>query len=154
LKDDYDICLIAPVNTIDKDILMEIESKGLKFVETQSIDDLIKYVKECSVFVGNDSGPLHIASLLGKPTFTIYGPTNPDFHVPVGDHHTYCKVEIKCSPVKDEKLCFTDGGIKGCPSFECMNQLSFDNVFNSLSSFLSRIDKQKKSESIISQVYQ
>ena len=31
-------------------------------------------MKKCSVFIGNDSGPVQIASLLGKPTFTIYSP--------------------------------------------------------------------------------
>jgi heptosyltransferase-2 len=79
--------------------------------------------------ISNDSGPLYIASLMGKPTFTIYGPTNPLFHLPLGSKHNYIRHLISCSPAETEKYCFTNAGRDGCPSFECMNQLKVDEVY-------------------------
>ena len=78
---------------------------------------------------------------MGKPVFTIYGPTNPSYHQPKSGLSGYIKKEIVCSPKVNEKLCFTDGGRKGCPSFECMKQLSIEEVFFALTDFMNNIKK-------------
>jgi heptosyltransferase-2 len=36
-------------------------------------------IRRCSVLVTNDSAPQHLASAVGTPTITIYGPTVPEF---------------------------------------------------------------------------
>jgi ADP-heptose:LPS heptosyltransferase len=44
-------------------------------------------LSRCALLVGNDSGPKHLASALGVPTVTVYGPTNPaTWHPPAGPH--------------------------------------------------------------------
>jgi len=44
-------------------------------------------LSRCALFVGNDSGPKHVAAALGVPTVTIYGPTHPTtWHPPEGPH--------------------------------------------------------------------
>jgi ADP-heptose:LPS heptosyltransferase len=87
---------------------------------------------------------LQIAALLGKATFTIYGPTNPEFHLPFGKYHAYVQKNISCSPKKNEKFCFTDAGRDGCPSFECMNLLSVEEVIPRVMDFISRLNIKKK----------
>ncbi|MHA1989070.1 MAG: glycosyltransferase family 9 protein, partial [Promethearchaeota archaeon] len=139
LNKDYDIALITFLNSISEDIQVEIERKKITLIETRSVNNLINCIKDSAVLIGNDSGPVQIASLLGKPTFSIYGPTNPEFHIPLGDYHKYCNSELKCMPSEGEKLCFTNGGRYGCPSFECMNQLSVNVVLNNVQEFLSRV---------------
>ena len=37
-------------------------------------------------FVGNDSGPAHLAAAVGAPTLAIFGPTRPGHFAPVGPH--------------------------------------------------------------------
>ena len=107
------------------------------FKETKNIDDLISIIAGSSIFISNDSGPLQIAALLGKPTFTIYGPTNPEYHLPFGNHHRFIQKIIECSPPKGEKFCFTNAGRDGCPSFECMNLLSVEEVLPQVMDFIS-----------------
>jgi ADP-heptose:LPS heptosyltransferase len=34
-------------------------------------------------FIGNDSGPGHLAAFLGIPTFTLFGPQVPEWFVPL-----------------------------------------------------------------------
>jgi ADP-heptose:LPS heptosyltransferase len=44
-------------------------------------------LKRCSLWIGNDSGPKHVAVALGVPTVTMFGPTNPrTWHPPEGPH--------------------------------------------------------------------
>lgn len=38
-----------------------------------NLDDLVSTLAAADRFIGNDSGPGHLAALLGVPTFTIFG---------------------------------------------------------------------------------
>jgi heptosyltransferase-2 len=139
LKEDYEVALTMQSKTVTKDIVDEVMNNRISLLQMDSIDALIHCIQDSVVLIGNDSGPIQIASLLGKPTFSIYGPTNPEFHIPYGKFHEFCKSELKFVPGKEEKLCFTYGGRYGCPSFECMHQLSVDDVSNHVREFLNRV---------------
>ncbi len=39
--------------------------------------DLLAEVAAAGQFVGNDSGPAHLAGILGVPTLSLFGPTDP-----------------------------------------------------------------------------
>lgn len=47
-----------------------------------SMDELIDTIAGGTAFLGNDSGPGHIAALCGVPTFTIFGPQIPELFAP------------------------------------------------------------------------
>ena len=111
---------------------------------TEDIQALIFEIKNSSVLVSNDTGPIYIAALLGHPTFTIYGPTGPLFHKFNGENHRYIRKELKCSPKLSEKLCFTFGGRQGCPSNECMQLLSSEEVYDHLTEFLRYLNISHK----------
>ncbi|HEY7727396.1 MAG TPA: glycosyltransferase family 9 protein [Candidatus Eisenbacteria bacterium] len=50
-----------------------------------------------SLFVGNDSGPKHVAVALGVPTVTVFGPTHPDtWHPPAGPHRVVEAAGLAC----------------------------------------------------------
>jgi ADP-heptose:LPS heptosyltransferase len=44
---------------------------------------LLSLLDSADRFIGNDSGPGHLAALLGVPTFTIFGPQLPELFAPV-----------------------------------------------------------------------
>jgi ADP-heptose:LPS heptosyltransferase len=46
--------------------------------------ELLDCLKDASVFVGNDSGPGHLAAIVGTPTVSIFGPTDPTRWGPLG----------------------------------------------------------------------
>lgn len=48
-------------------------------------NELTRLLAGASVLLGNDSGPSHLAALLGTPTITLFGPTDPRVWRPVGD---------------------------------------------------------------------
>ena len=47
----------------------------------------------CALWIGNDSGPKHVAVALGVPTVTMFGPTNPTTWQPPDGPHTVIEVE-------------------------------------------------------------
>ena len=48
----------------------------------KSMEDLVDAIAGAVAFLGNDSGPGHIAALCGVPTFTIFGPQIPELFAP------------------------------------------------------------------------
>ncbi len=63
-----------------------------------TVSELIQLTERAGAFVGNDSGPGHIAAVCGVPTFTIFGPQLPEWWVPFHPHAEY--VEGKACPFK------------------------------------------------------
>lgn len=143
LNSKYTVELIFPAGTIEKDVAEYLDKTGIKYSITHSIESLIETIKRHSIFIGNDSGPLYIAALLGLPTFTIYGPTNVFHSKPFGDYHWTINKNLKCSPKSGEQYCFTFAGRIGCPAYECMNQLKVSEVeekFNDFMIYLNEIN--------------
>ena len=48
-----------------------------------TVTELIAQVDGAGAFVGNDSGPGHLAAFCGVPTFTIFGPQLPEWFAPL-----------------------------------------------------------------------
>jgi len=135
LNNKYEVCIVSPPNFTDDDIVSEIKSLQLEIQITNTIDELIDKIKGASLFISNDSGPSYIATLLGKATFTIYGPTNPKFSLPFGENHRYFQKNLSCI-ANEEKVCFTLGGIN-CPSQECLNLITVDEIESAVNNFIS-----------------
>jgi ADP-heptose:LPS heptosyltransferase len=142
LSKNFFVELISPANFLPLDIKEDAVQKGIPISITKTIAELITQIKKCSIFISNDTGPLYIANLLGKPTFTIYGPTNPEFSLPFGEYHNYIQKKIKCSPEPGHQYCFTLAGTY-CPAYECMNQLSVEEVYNQMQKFLDKLNPKK-----------
>ncbi len=132
LSKNNDVCLIFDQRKLDQILLEYMNAENITFKRTDSVSELIDEIKNCKMLIGNDSGPVHIAALLGKITFTIYGPTNPRFHLPRGDKHYFIQKKLPCTPKENERLCFTDGGKDGCPSYECIHSLETLEVFEEI----------------------
>ncbi|MCD6417958.1 glycosyltransferase family 9 protein [bacterium] len=81
-----------------------------------SLEELIGIIQQADCFVGNDSGPVHIAAALGVPSLSIFGPTHPALgFIPRGKNADYITADLKCSPCTlhgegkckfDRQLCF------------------------------------------------
>jgi len=63
-----------------------------------SLDEFMSAVRHCHLFVGNDSGPCHMASIAGVPTLTIFsGKVSPYEWHPLGEHSLSVKVDVPCA---------------------------------------------------------
>jgi len=64
----------------------------------QTVTELLALTDRAGVFVGNDSGPGHLAAFCGLPTFTIFGPQLPEWFAPL--HPASAWLEGKACPYK------------------------------------------------------
>lgn len=49
-----------------------------------SLIELAALLRRCTLMVGSDTGPLHLAAVLGRPTLGLYGPTSGKRNGPYG----------------------------------------------------------------------
>lgn len=64
----------------------------------RTVKDLLTLIDESAVFIGNDSGPGHLAAFCGVPTCSLFGPQLPEWFAPL--HPESICVEGKACPYK------------------------------------------------------
>jgi len=126
-------------NQLSQDIICEIENSKIDVIQTESVDELILNIREASLFIGNDSGPVNLANYFNKPTLTIFGATNSDYSATGYRHQKIIQERVKCSAETDEKFCAIGGMFYRCSGVQCMNHLSVDKVYTSVTKLLSEI---------------
>lgn len=57
---------------------------GLPVLHPPDLRSLASLLAQAALFIGNDSGPGHIAAAVGTPTLTLFGPTDPRLWAPRG----------------------------------------------------------------------
>lgn len=67
-------------------------------VEGDSIRETASIMKQCRVFVTNDSGLLHVGAALQIPTVAIFGPSKQEWILPWKCEHRIVSLNYPCSP--------------------------------------------------------
>lgn len=74
-----------------------------------SIKDFFALVALSQLYVGVDSGAMHVARALGVPVVALFGPSNPKWIGPYGQSHGVVKTNLPCSPCNkkrcDQRTC-------------------------------------------------
>jgi heptosyltransferase-1 len=106
-------------------IRREMKEPSLLGPKTESLTQLGEVYKNCDLYIGGDTGPMHIASLMGIPAVVIYGPTDPVENVPFGNHIKVRK-EVGCNPCHEYS----------CKRLVCIKAISTDEVFKATKEIL------------------
>ncbi|MBI3583295.1 MAG: lipopolysaccharide heptosyltransferase I [Nitrospinae bacterium] len=101
-----------------------------------TLKQIVALLRMCELFIGGDTGPLHIAAALKIPTVAIYGPSDPLRNGPYGDNHFIIHKKIECSG------CYK----RSCDTIECMKLISVDEVFSAIANHVSKYQSIKVSE--------
>jgi heptosyltransferase-2 len=64
----------------------------------ETVSELMSFINQAGVFIGNDSGPGHLAASCGVPTFTVFGPQLPEWFAPL--HPAAAWLEGKACPYR------------------------------------------------------
>jgi heptosyltransferase I len=59
-------------------------SGGVVFPLKCSVGELIALTRRASLFIGGDTGPMHLAAALRVPVVALFGPTRPERNGPFG----------------------------------------------------------------------
>ncbi|MBW7843566.1 MAG: glycosyltransferase family 9 protein [Ignavibacterium sp.] len=141
LIEKHEVSFLFPQNAISEDIISELRYQNIMVIYSEDIKHFFKLLDSCKLIISNDSGPIQMAAMMGIPTFTIYGPTNPIFHMPSGKNHRFVRKELDCSPYKT-KVCYADAG-ESCCHRSCMNQLDIFDVFNQIELLIKNIESDQ-----------
>jgi ADP-heptose:LPS heptosyltransferase len=80
---------------------------------TPTLGELAALFARCRLYVGSDTGPMHVASLVGTPVVQLLGPTDPVENAPwAGTPSRSVRVQIACNPCR-----------RGCSAALCMRLL-------------------------------
>ncbi|MDT8317987.1 MAG: lipopolysaccharide heptosyltransferase II [bacterium] len=100
------------------------KNKPVDLIGKTGLSDLVAVIDRCSLLIGNDSAPGHIAAARSVPVVSIFGPTAPSFgYAPYGKNVQIVEKEIPCRP------CHHHGPMK-CPEghFRCMRDIRVEDV--------------------------
>jgi heptosyltransferase-2 len=99
-----------------------------------AIADLPALLSQCHLFIGNDSGAMHVAAAIGLPVVAVFGPTDPEGTAPVTPRCNIVQQKPYCSP------CF----LRRCPTdHRCMTAITADMVEAAAKPWLAAIQVQR-----------
>ncbi len=88
-----------------------------------SLSDSVALLKQADLYVGLDTGPMHIAAMVDTPVVVLFGPTHPERVGPYGVASEIIQAEnVDC-------LCCR---MRTCSHQSCMKEISVDRVYNAL----------------------
>lgn len=86
-----------------------------------TLGQLMGLIRECSLLITNDSGPMHLAAALDVPQLAIFGSTSEVATGPLSYRAEVIKEPVECNP------CF----LRECPiDFRCMKRITVERVLN------------------------
>ncbi|NIA21374.1 MAG: lipopolysaccharide heptosyltransferase II [Anaerolineaceae bacterium] len=86
---------------------------------------LAAVLQRAECVVTNDTGPMHLASAMGRPIVAIFGPTNVNLTGPYGRGHTMLAERADCAPCY-RRACLWEGRQE---ELLCQRSISVDEVF-------------------------
>jgi predicted lipopolysaccharide heptosyltransferase III len=101
-------------------------------LETTSISELICVLRHARLFVGNDSGPTHIAAALGIPVVVLFGSSDSRVWYPWKATHEIVQNSFDCNPCPGYRC-----AVYGEP--RCILSISVDQVTHAIERVLSHV---------------
>jgi heptosyltransferase I len=89
------------------------------------LNQTAELIEEAAAVVSVDTGILHLATGLGRPTIGLYGPTTPARWGGVGPHFRPIRATAAAA-------CLSLGFEKPCPQCDCMGQIEVEQVVDQL----------------------
>ena len=135
-KVDADVILFgtAAEASVSTAISAEMRRPPIDLTGKTAIADLPALLSQCHLFIGNDSGAMHVAAAVGLPIVAVFGPTDPFGTAPVTPRCSIVQQKPYCSP------CF----LRRCPTdHRCMIAVSADMVEAAAAPWLASIQVQR-----------
>ena len=111
-------------------------------VKTENLRHLAALIAACDVYIGNDTGPMHIAAAVDTPVVAIFGSTNHIRSGPYGDKHTVVQsgINLGCNPCHPGR---NPGGC-GAGSCEVIAGITVEQVLAAVKRYTSLISLSSK----------
>jgi predicted lipopolysaccharide heptosyltransferase III len=120
---DQDIDLVQQIRQMTK-------SRSIIMAGRTTIKQFAALAKKSALFVGNDSGAMHVATAVGTPVVALFGPSNPAEWGPRGGAAEVIYKGLDC------RACFHPTCLRG--EQNCMQLITIDEVIMASARLLGR----------------
>jgi lipopolysaccharide heptosyltransferase II len=88
-------------------------------------------LERCDLFIGHDTGAMHLAVAVGAPVVAIFGPSDPRMYGPYGENSVALWHDVGCNP------CLLRGRWDStCRRFRCIEAVTVVEVWQAATAFL------------------
>jgi len=130
-----------------KEIIRLMKYQAITAPETENLCQLAEIFRCSDLYVGSDTGPMHLAAFVNTPVVAIFGPTDHVVNEPYRyTPHIVIRKEIKCAPCRK----------KNCTDRDCMKGVKENDAIRAinimLDSFKNKRNKKIKPRSLSSPI--
>ncbi len=110
-----------------EDIIRKMSGRAAIAAGTLSLTGSAALMRRAAIYIGLDTGPMHMAAMAGIPVVALFGPTHPERVGPYGVPHAVVRAErLDC-------LCCRK---RTCEHMRCMRGISVDMVYAAVAALL------------------
>ena len=124
---------------VARSIVSEMNGRAVDLSGQTTLEQLVAVLCKADLFIGNDSGPMHLAAACGTKVIGLFGPTSPQRFGPYGDNCAALRMESDCSPCMREEC--------KRPGHRCIDSISVDDVMKTVRRMLPRRDRDTSVDS-------
>jgi len=144
---DFQIILLgeASEQPLADQVRSDLGDAVISLIGKTTIEDLKSIISNCELFIGVDSGLMHVAAAYNRPTFTLWGPSDPGlygYEIMDSQKHRAVSLHLACSPC-NSWLSPNTSRVKNpeeCPDFRCMLEMTPEIVYNEFERFAQNLN--------------
>ncbi|MFQ5663680.1 MAG: lipopolysaccharide heptosyltransferase II [Terriglobia bacterium] len=119
-------------------ITARMRTRPISLIGATTLEEFLALLPSVDLFIGNDSGAMHLAAGVGLPQVIIFGPTDEAATGPLNPRARLVKHPVSCSP------CL----LRHCPvDHRCMTRIGVDDVWSAVEAALANRNRVTLSSS-------
>lgn len=130
----WPLCLVGGPEDLElaehllKQLRLPPSSSLINLVNRFSLRELYYFFQQARLFIGPDSGPMHMAAAARLPIVAYFGPTLPAHFGPWQTKAVILEKKLACRPCRQRECLFAD--------FPCLRQISPEEVWAAVKNLL------------------
>jgi len=123
---------------VANEVASSMERKPIILAGKTTLRQTAAVMEKCQLFIGNDTGPMHVAAAVGVPVICIFGPASSSKHGPYGDNCFVVESDLPCRPCHEPHNPKPE-----CQSLDCLEAITVDMVMDTVARILGASKDQK-----------
>lgn len=139
LHADYDaqVILVGSDNDDVDKVIAKTQAPVINLSNKTTLPQLAGLIQQADVYIGADSGVMHVASTTNTPIVSLFGPSNHEAWSAwtPNSQSIILRSDVECSPCS-----YVEHGIglrDGCPARTCMRLITVERVMNAVNHILN-----------------
>ena len=131
----YEVIFVGSDRDLDKikAIMNKLSHKAHNLGGNLSLGELMALFHLSALFLGNDSGPMHLAAAMGTPVVGLFGPVDERRWGPLSNNSIVLRGQEACENCREKR--------KECHDFPCITTLRPEKVKQAISELLAARQK-------------